>query len=356
MTVDPYHHHLAAAGLPQQAGRDAGGVRGAARQDVLPGACRVVCLCAFVPASLRAMGMGKERPAFLPLPFPSLMGQYEEEEEEEGRKEGKGWTNQSNPCPSLTKPKTTTPHAHGTDGGPGPLRQGRPGGAAPQDHGPPQGALQAGAFERSAPLSPSFSLSLSVCVLGGRGRMMMRDVVGPLSTLFFPNAPSLTNLCPLQENGKYVVPALIEKALQEADAVQQVGGARRETRDARQQQQTSGRVHRQWGTGGGRGPNRSSPLFPLEESLSSSPSPPRKQPESSQVLVYGTNRPHNVAILVPNWEKLVAYGTQHGGGALTANSSKVSVERREGEREHSWCPPSPPLSTPPTTSPSFLCL
>jgi hypothetical protein len=41
------------------------------------------------------------------------------------------------------------------------------------------------------------------------------------------------------------------------------------------------------------------------------------------VLVYGTNRPHNIAILVPNWDKLVSYGVQHGGGALTANSTKA---------------------------------
>lgn len=46
---------------------------------------------------------------------------------------------------------------------------------------------------------------------------------------------------------------------------------------------------------------------------------------ADQVLVYGTNRPHNIAILVPNWEKLQAFGVQHGAGAISANSTKARV-------------------------------
>lgn len=41
------------------------------------------------------------------------------------------------------------------------------------------------------------------------------------------------------------------------------------------------------------------------------------------MLVYGSDRPYNIAILVPNWEKLVSYGIQHAGGGISANSSKV---------------------------------
>lgn len=41
--------------------------------------------------------------------------------------------------------------------------------------------------------------------------------------------------------------------------------------------------------------------------------------------MYGTNKPHNVAILVPNWEKLQSYAVQHAGGQVTVNSSKVRL-------------------------------
>ncbi|TFJ80303.1 hypothetical protein NSK_008446 [Nannochloropsis salina CCMP1776] len=66
------------------------------------------------------------------------------------------------------------------------------------------------------------------------------------------------------ENGKYVVPALIEKALAEADLV-------------------------------------------------------------SQALVYGSDRPFNVALVVPDWEKLRAYGVQHTGGGVTSLSTQEEI-------------------------------
>ncbi|GAB5034907.1 amp-dependent synthetase and ligase [Nannochloropsis oceanica] len=66
------------------------------------------------------------------------------------------------------------------------------------------------------------------------------------------------------ENGKYVVPALIEKAMAEAEIV-------------------------------------------------------------SQALVFGSDRPYNVAILVPNWEKLQAYGVEHTGGEVTGLSTPEEI-------------------------------
>jgi len=85
--------------------------------------------------------------------------------------------------------------------------------------------------------------------------------------------PSLPRFSP----GKYVVPALIEKAMAEAEIV-------------------------------------------------------------SQALIYGADRPYNVAILVPNWEKLQAYGVQHTGGEVTSLSTPEEI----GKLLLPSLPPSPP--------------
>ena len=45
----------------------------------------------------------------------------------------------------------------------------------------------------------------------------------------------------------------------------------------------------------------------------------------SQALVYGADRPYNVAIIVPNWEKLQAYGVQHTGGEVTSLSTPEEI-------------------------------
>jgi len=132
-----------------------------------------------------------------------------------------------------------------------------------------------------------------------------------------------------------VVPALIEKALQEADTVQQVIAPLlfhlRSLLYQHRQMTTTFECH----------PENyrlvDPPSYYLMTTLRAHlagwpdvdpPSPiacsTLNPPPFTQVLVYGTNRPHNIAVLVPNWEKVVAYGIQHGGGSLTVNSTKVT--------------------------------
>ena len=60
----------------------------------------------------------------------------------------------------------------------------------------------------------------------------------------------------------------------------------------------------------------------------------------SQALVFGSDRPYNVAILVPNWEKLQAYGVEHTGGEVTGLSTPEEIGK----------PPRPPPPPPPRPS------
>ena len=94
-----------------------------------------------------------------------------------------------------------------------------------------------------------------------------------------PSSPAPPPTHPPIQTGKYVVPALIEKAIAEAEI-------------------------------------------------------------ASQSLVFGSDKPYNIAIIVPNWDKLRDYGVQHSGGSITINSTPEEIGTSLSHPPtHSYDPP-----------------
>jgi long-chain acyl-CoA synthetase len=100
------------------------------------------------------------------------------------------------------------------------------------------------------------------------------------------------------ENGKYVAPAVVEKALLECSLVTQGAGAG---------------THNPGNTHG---------------TLIACPRLMRLLSWCAAVMVYGENRPFNVALVVPDWERLRAWALAQALPGLSSDPSKEELRAR----------------------------
>lgn len=104
------------------------------------------------------------------------------------------------------------------------------------------------------------------------------------------------------QNGKYVAPALIEKALHECELFTQV--------------RSSPYVSCQNLTATLRQRRKALLAFALSPLLTCAAC------RRLQILVYGSDQPYNVALVVPNWDKLHGWAIEHADGIAPISSKK----------------------------------
>lgn len=106
------------------------------------------------------------------------------------------------------------------------------------------------------------------------------------------------------QNGKYVAPALIEKALHECDLFTQVRQKPYfHARASPPHLGRGGKLSLPW------------PFCPFRLLTFGT----RRR---LQILVYGSDQPYNVALVVPNWDKLHGWAIEHADGIAPISSKK----------------------------------